>query len=62
MLASTAARFSGAHPAAPTTLEDGMLLSSGICSVVVVGMSAFEMPSEVMVADDKDGEQNAKLG
>ena len=39
-----------------------MLLSSGICSVVVVGMSAFEMPSEVMVADDKDGEQDAKLG
>jgi hypothetical protein len=32
------------------------LLSSGICSVVVVGMSALEIPSEVMAADDKKGE------
>jgi hypothetical protein len=37
-------------------------LSSGMCSVVVVGMSAFEIPSEVMAADEQNGEQNAKLG
>ena len=59
---STAARFSGAHPAAPAVLTDGTWLSSGICSVVAVGFSAFEMPSEVMVTSHDSGNRSATIG